>query len=159
MEPPCITIDDTQDIISPESVPATLALPVTPRKDQRSHAEMIASAVQDRVEKNISVQKVAEKYNVAPRTIQTWVKKSGKIVPRKHAAKQPRRKPNKSTHFSPSESPSRVLNLPPPEACDNAMDMIDYLSLFYTFWCRHNFILGHDELWFEQRLTLKRWCG
>ena len=125
MEPPCITIDDTQDIISPESVPATLALPVTPRKDQRSHDEMIASAVQDRVEKNISVQKVAEKYNVAPRTIQTWVKKSGKIVPRKHAAKQPRRKPNKSTHFSPSESPSRVLNLPPPEACDNAMDMVD----------------------------------
>ena len=90
MEPPCITIDDTQDIISPESVPGTLALPVTPRKDQRSHAEMIASAVQDRVEKNISVQKVAEKYNVAPRTIQTWVKKSGKIVPRKHAAKPPR---------------------------------------------------------------------
>lgn len=125
MEPPCITIDDTQDIISPESVPATLALPVTPREDQRSHAEMIASAVQDRVEKNISVQKVAEKYNVVPRTIQTWVKKSGKIVPRKHAAKQPRRKPNKSTHFSPSESSSRVLNLPPPEDCDNAMDMVD----------------------------------
>jgi len=125
MEPPCITLDDTQDIISPESVPATLALPVTLRKDQRSHAEMIAAAVQDRVEKNISVQKVAEKYNVVPRTIQAWVKKSGKIIPRKHAAKPPRSKPNKSTHFSPSESSNRILNLPPPEACDNAMDMID----------------------------------
>ena len=125
MEPPCITISETQDIILMESVPATLALPVTPRKDQRSHAEMIASAVQDRVEKNIPVQKVAEKYNVAPRTIQTWVKKSGKIVPRKHAAKPARWKPNISSHFSPKESSSGILNLPPPEACDNAMDMVD----------------------------------
>ena len=49
------------------------------------------------------------------------VKEAGKIVPRKQ------RKSNKSTLTSASKISSRILNPPPPEARDNAMDMSNFV--------------------------------
>ena len=122
MEPPCITLDDTQDIILPESVQATPALPVTPQKYQFRYPEMIASAVRECVEQEIPVKDLAKKYAVHPSTIHNWVKKANKQVPRKQ------KKSNKVS--------SRILNPPPPEARDNAMDKSQ---------CKVHFIFFKDQ--------------
>ena len=116
MEPPCITIDDTQDINLPESVQANPALPVTPQKC----TEMIASAVRECVEQKIPVKDLAKKYGVHPSTIHNWVKKANKQVPRKQ----------KKSNISPGKVSTRILNPPPAEARDNAMDKSNFENVF-----------------------------
>ena len=116
MEPPCITIDDTQDFNLPESVQANPALPVTPQKC----TEMIASAVRECVEQKIPVKDLAKKYGVHPSTIHNWVKKANKQVPRKQ----------KKSNISPGKVSTRILNPPPAEARDNAMDKSNFDKVF-----------------------------
>jgi len=117
MEPPCITIEDTQDVISSESVESAHVLSVTPQKFLRPHPEMIASAVRECVEQKISVKVLAKKYDVHRSTIHSWVKKANKQIPRKE------RKSNKSISSS-------NINPPPPEAHDNAMDKSNFDKVF-----------------------------
>merc|ERR1712080_496308 len=116
MEPPCITIEDTQDVISSESMEAAHVLPVTPQKILRPHPEMIASAVRECVEQKIPVKDLAKKYDVHRSTIHSWVKKANKQIPRKQ---------NKSTPIS-----FNNVNPPPPEAHDNAMDKSNFDKVF-----------------------------